>query len=224
MEKEHLSKHYEAQIHLLKEKILTMGAWVEAAIAQAIKALKERDSATAEHVIREDRKVDELEREIDELCLELLALRQPMARDLRFVATALKIVKDLERIGDEAVNISERALELNLEPELKPLIDIPIMAQAAQKMLRDSLDAYVQEDAELAGKVCAADDYVDQLYEQLFRELLTYMIEDPRNIGRASRLIFVSKCLERIADHASNLAEMVILMVQGRDIRHGHYQ
>jgi phosphate transport system protein len=158
--------------------------------------------------------------EIDELCIRLLALHQPAARDLRLITTGLKITTDLERIGDMAENISERALELNQEPQLKPFIDIPQMADIAQRMLRQSLDAFVREDTELALKVCAEDDTIDALTDQLFRELLSYMAEDPQTVTRAARLLFVSKYLERIADHATNIAEMVIFMVKGKSIRH----
>jgi phosphate transport system protein len=158
--------------------------------------------------------------EIDDLCLRLLALHQPAARDLRLVTTALKITTDLERIGDMAENLCERAIELNEEPQLKPYIDIPCIAEIAQRMLRQSLDAFVREDTELALHVCAEDDRIDALTAQLFRELLSYMAENPRTVTRATRLLFVSKYLERIADHATNIAEMVIFMVKGKSIRH----
>ena len=171
-------------------------------------------------MIRKDHAVNRLDVEIDELCIRLLALRQPAARDLRFITTGLKITTDLERIGDGAVSISERALELAAEPELKPYIDIPRMAEIAGRMLRQSLDAFVREDTDLALAVCRADDEVDRLNEQIFRELLSFMIEDTRSITRAMRVLFVSKYLERIADHATNIAEMVIFMVKGKSIRH----
>jgi phosphate transport system protein len=158
--------------------------------------------------------------EIDELCLRLLALRQPTARDLRLITTALKITTDLERAGDIAENICERVIELVTEPQLKPLIDLPRMAAIAQGMLRDSLDAFVREDVELALKVCHDDDQVDMLNDQLFRELISFMIEDPHTITRALRLTFVAKYIERVADHATNIAEMVIFMVKGKSIRH----
>jgi phosphate transport system protein len=159
--------------------------------------------------------------EIDTLCYEILALEQPVARDLRFIATALKIVRDIERIGDTAVNIAERARELIQEPELKRLVALPIMAEAAQRILKESLDAFVNEDAEEAERVIQSDRPIDDLYEQIFRELLTYMIEDTRNISRAIKLIFIAKHLERVGDHSANIAEMVVFMVKGQDIRHG---
>jgi phosphate transport system protein len=149
-----------------------------------------------------------------------LALHQPAGRDLRFITTGLKITTDLERIGDMAVNICERALELNLEPQLKPYIDIPRMARVAQRMIRESLDAFVREDTELALKVCKDDEEVDQLNSQIFREVVTFMIDDPHTINRAIKISSISKYLERIADHATNIAEMVIFMVKGKSIRH----
>jgi phosphate transport system protein len=154
------------------------------------------------------------------MCLNILALRQPAGSDLRFVATALKMVTDLERIGDLAVNLAERALELNEEPPLKPYIDIPRMGQAVTAMLHQALDAFVNGNVELAREVLAADDAVDALHVQLFRELLTYMIEEPKNVSRAMRIAFIAKYLERIGDHATNVAQMVIFMCEGRDVRH----
>ena len=157
---------------------------------------------------------------IDELSLSIIALRQPAASDLRFITLALKVSTDLERIGDLCVNIAERALELNEEPQLKPYIDLPKMAEAAEGMIVDALEAFLRGDADLAAAVTQRDDYIDQLNVQIFRELLTFMMEDPKTITRATRLIFVGKYLERIADHATNIAEMVIFMVKGKDIRH----
>ena len=218
---EHTSKHYEQQLRILKEKLLLMSHKAEQMISDSIRALVERRPALAEDVIRRDDDLDLLEIEIDNLCYEILALEQPVARDLRFIATALKIVKDLERIGDIGVNIGERAIELIQEPELKKLVDLPIMAEAAQKILKDSLDAFVNSDAGLAEQVIARDNVVDDLYEQIFRELLTYMLEDPRSISRAIKLIFIAKHLERVGDHSANIAEMVVFLVRGQDIRHG---
>jgi len=190
-------------------------------IADAMRGLTERKPSIADEVISRDDTVDQLEVEIDTLCYEILALEQPVASDLRFLATALKIVRDLERIGDTAVNIAERARELIREPELKKLVALPIMAEAAQRILKESLDAFVNSDADLAEKVIKEDKDVDDLYEQIFRELLTYMIEDTRNISRALKLIFIAKHLERVGDHSANIAEMVVFMVRGQDIRHG---
>ena len=164
--------------------------------------------------------MNRLDVEIDDLCIRLLALRQPAARDLRFITTALKITTDLERIGDMAVNICERALELNAEPQLKPYIDIPRMARISERMIRESLDAFVRDDTNLALKVCKDDQEVDDLNSQIFRETVSFMIEDPHTINRAMKIGFISKYLERIADHATNIAEMVIFMVKGKSIRH----
>jgi phosphate transport system protein len=219
-DREHTSKHYEQQLRELKDKLLLMSHRAEEMISESIRALVERRPSVAEEVIRRDDEIDKLEIAIDELCYEILALEQPVARDLRFIATALKIVKDIERIGDIAVNIAERALELIQEPELKRLVDLPIMADAAQKILKESLDAFVNSDADLAEKVILNDNVVDDLYEQIFRELLTYMLEDPRAISRAIKLIFIAKHLERVGDHSANIAEMVVFLVRGKDIRH----
>jgi phosphate transport system protein len=174
----------------------------------------------AEIIIERDHEVNRLDVDIDELCIKLLALHQPAGRDLRFITTGLKITTDLERIGDMAVNICERALELNLEPQLKPYIDIPRMARIAQRMIRESLDAFVREDTELALKVCKDDEEVDDLNAQIFREVITFMINDSQTINRAIKISSISKYLERIADHATNIAEMVIFMVKGKSIRH----
>jgi len=220
-EREHTSKHYEQQLRTLKEKLLLMSHSAEQMIADAIKALVDRRPSLAEEVIQRDDALDKLEIEIDNLCYEVLALEQPVARDLRFIATALKIVRDLERIGDTAVNIAERSRELLEEPELKRLIDLPRMAEAAQRILKSSLDAFVNSDAELAEQVIREDDLIDDTYEQIFRELLTYMMQDPGYISRALKLIFIAKHLERVGDHSANIAEMVIFLVRGQDIRHG---
>jgi phosphate transport system protein len=220
-DRQHTSKHYEQQLRELKEKLLLMSHQAELMISDSIRALVDRRPTLAADVIKKDDELDALEIKIDNLCYEVLALEQPVARDLRFIATALKIVKDLERIGDIAVNIAERALELIQEPELKRLVDLPIMADAAQKILKESLDAFVNSDAELAEKVILNDNVVDDLYEQIFRELLTYMLEDPRSISRAIKLIFIAKHLERVGDHSANIAEMVVFLVKGQDIRHG---
>lgn len=216
----HTDRQYEEELSDLRQNILTMGGLVEKQISNAIYALVNRDRALAETTIAKDTEVNGLDVAIDDLCLKLLALRQPAGRDLRFITTALKITTDLERIGDRAVSISERAIELGNEPPLKPYIDIPRMADISLAMLRSSLDAFVREDPELALSVCRSDDEVDKLNGQIFRELLSYMIEDPTTITRAMRILFVSKYLERIADHATNIAEMVVFMVKGQSIRH----
>ena len=217
---QHTSRHYEQELETLKEKVLLLGGKVEEMIASAMKSLLSRDPALARRVIASDREVDSGELEINHLCLSLLALRQPAASDLRFIATALKIVTDLERIGDLAVNIAERSIELSEEPPLKPYIDIPRMASAATGMVKEALDAFVKREPRLAIEVLQADAAVDELNVQLFRELLTYMIEEPKNVSRALRITFIAKYLERVADHATNIAQMVIFMCEGRDVRH----
>jgi phosphate transport system protein len=221
MPQAHTDREYEGELLRLRERILLLGAKVEAAIAAGIRAVVERDSDLARATIASDREVDRLEVETDDACLHILARRQPVASDLRFITMALKLVTDLERIGDLAVNIGERALELNEEPPLKPYVDLPLMAEAAQGMVREALDSFVAGDVERARAVIERDETVDAYYGQIFRELLTYMMEDPRNIYRATRVQSVAKYLERVGDHACNVAEMVVFMVRGQDIRHG---
>ncbi len=216
----HIVRQFEEELELIKEKVIRLGGLVEAQIADAMRALTERDSALAEKIIEKDHTVNGLEVEIDGLCLKVLATRQPAASDLRLITTAMKIITDLERVGDIAVNISERAVELNREPPLKPFIDLPRMTEASQKMLKDSLDAFVNGDTDLAARVLVADDVVDNLNEQICRELLTYMNEDPHTISRGMKIMFISKYLERIGDHATNIAELVVFMVKGKVIRH----
>jgi phosphate transport system protein len=216
----HTDRAFEEQLGQLRTAVLEMGGLVEEQIGQAVRALIQRDEALARATIERDHTVNRFDVEIDDLSLKLLALRQPAARDLRLITTALKITTDLERIGDMATHIAERAIELAGELPIKPYIDIPRMADVARDMLRRSLDAFVREDTELALGVCLADDMIDQLHEQLFRELLSYMVENPATVSRAMRLLFVSKYLERVGDHATNIAEMVIFMVKGRSIRH----
>jgi phosphate transport system protein len=220
MRNEHTDKRYEEELKKLREDILYMGGLVEDQIQKAVKSLVDRDSKLAEIIIERDHEVNRLDVDIDDLCIRLLALHQPAGRDLRFITTGLKITTDLERIGDMAVNICERAIELNDEPQLKPYIDIPRMAQISQRMIRESLDAFVREDTDLALKVCKDDDAVDQLNAQIFRETISFMIENPQTISRATKIGSVSKYLERIADHATNIGEMVIFMVKGKSIRH----
>jgi phosphate transport system protein len=216
----HIYKAFDMELKELKEKLLHEAGLVERAIQDAIKALLERTSDVARKVIEDDDSINTLEVEIDEFCLKLLALRQPAARDLRFITTAIKINYDLERIGDMAVNICERVLELNQESQLKPYIDLPTMATIVQTMVKESLDAFVKEDVQLALKVTQDDEKVDSYLDQIFRELLTYMMQDARTISRATRLLFIAKNLERMADHAVNIAELVIFMVEGKIIRH----
>jgi phosphate transport system protein len=197
-----------------------MGAMVEDQINESIRALLERDTGVAQRVIDADSDIDQMELTIDQHTIELIAMMQPAAVDLRFVATAMKITPELERIADLAVDVCERAIELNREPPLKPLIDIPRLARNAQDMVRQALDAFVRRDATLARQVIARDDEVDMLTEQSFRELLTYMLEDSRNISRAIRLTFINKYFERMADGATNICEMVVYLVEGKVIKH----
>ena len=213
-------RHFEEELTRLKEKILKMGALVEAQIAGSIKALVERDTALARQTIQNDHQVNAMDVEIDEECIRLLALYQPAARDLRFITTAMKITTDLERMSDLSEDICERAIELAEEPLLKPYIDIPRMAESAQKMVRETLDAFVNKDAALARKVCSEDQFIDDLTHQIFRELLSYMAEDQTTISRAIRISFIAKYIERIGDHATHIAEMVVYLVEGKIIRH----
>ena len=215
-----MQRHFHEELDGLKQTLLTMGAVVEDQIRRVMRALVDRDEALARDVIERDREVNAHDVAIDEKCVELLALYQPTAGDLRFITTAMKIVTDLERIGDQAVNIAQRAIELNQEPQLKPYIDLPRMADKAQRMVKDALDAFVSRDTALARDVCSRDSEVDALKEQIFRELLTYMMADPKTITRAIRLVLVSRFFERIADHATNIAEMVIYLVESRMVRH----
>jgi phosphate transport system protein len=218
---EKLERHFEKELERLKETLLRLGSRAELSIEEALRALTQRDTDLARRVIENDEEIDQLELEVDQICTDLMALRQPLARDLRFIIMALKIAPELERIGDLAGNISERAIELAAEPQLKPLIDIPRMAGLAREMVRLSLDAFVRHDAEAARAVIKRDDQVDALMEQLFRELLSYMLDDPHAIGRGLRLMMVGKYLERIGDGATNICEMVVYLVEGRMIRHG---
>jgi phosphate transport system protein len=220
MENQHTDKRYEEELKKLREEILYMGGLVEDQIQKAVKSLVDRDSEMAQIIIERDHEVNRLDVEIDDLCIRLLALHQPAGKDLRFITTGLKVTTDLERIGDMSVNLCERALELNQEPQLKPYIDIPRMARIAQRMIRESLDAFVREDTDLALKVCKDDEEIDQLNSQIFREVISFMIEDPHTINRAMKISSISKYLERMADHATNIAEMVIFMAKGKSIRH----
>ncbi len=220
MERDHISRIYDMELNDVRTKLLEMGGKVELMITDSMKSLVERDSGLAEETIIFDHEINHLEVEIDEKCLQVLATRQPTARDLRFLTLALKIVTDLERIGDQCVALAKRAMELNQEPPLKPYIDLPRMAHWAAVMVKEALDAFVRGDDELALKVCNDDQFVDDLNEQIQRELLTFMMEEPETISRAIKINYISKCIERIADHATNIAEMVIFMVKGKDIRH----
>jgi phosphate transport system protein len=220
MVKTHIDKSYEAELHALRERLLEMGGLVEAAIAGSVRAIVERDAAMAEQVIRKDKLVNRLEVDIDGACRRILALRQPAASDLRFITTSLKIVTDLERMGDLAVNIARRAVDLAQAPALRPLHDLGRLAALSEAALAKALDAFVTADPVKAEEVLEADDHLDALYLKVFNELLTTMMEDPRTIRRATSLMFSAKHLERFGDHATNVAEMVIFMVRGTDVRH----
>jgi phosphate transport system protein len=211
---------FDEELKTLKANVLRLSSMVEEAIRRSVRSLVQRDSELAREVIKKDHQINALEVQIDEECIRLLALRQPKAGDLRFITTVMKITTDLERIGDLAEDISERAIELNEEPPLKPYIDIPRMAEIAEGMLRDALEALIRRDTKLAMDVINRDDEVDNLNLQVFNELLFFMIQDPSNVSRATRITYVSKYLERIADHATNIAEMVIYMVEGKIVRH----
>jgi phosphate transport system protein len=215
-----MERHLDAELTDLKNKLLLMGGSVESQLQDVLQALTERDSNLAIRVVENDLQINRLDLEIDEACLRLLALYHPRAGDLRYITTAMKISMELERMSDMAENIAERAIELNDEPQLKPYIDIPRMAEWTTQMVKECLDAFVNSDVELARKVCQDDSYVDDLTEQLFRELLSFMLEDPNTITRAIRLTFIGKYYERIADHATNIAELVVYMVEGKIIRH----
>ena len=214
--------HFESEMQALKNRLLNMGALVEERVHRAIQALMERNLESAEEIARSDQAVNELQIEIDERCLRLFALQQPMASDLRLITSAMKINADLERIGDQAVNIAEQAMVIAEHPPLKSIIDLPRMAEIAERMTRESLDAFVRKDATLARAILKRDDEVDELKDHVFRVLLTYMMADPGTIERALGLILVSRHIERIADHATNIAEDVIFVVEAKDVRHHH--
>ena len=211
---------FDEELQHLKEKLLKMGSLVEDSIKSSIQAIVERDNELAKKIIDRDRMVNTLDVEIDEESIRLIALKQPMAGDLRFITTAMKITSDLERMGDLAVNVAERALELNEEPILKPYIDIPRMREIAQGMTRDALDAFVRKDKKLAMDVIMRDDEVDELKHDVLEELSFLMAQDPSTVSRAMKISFVAQYLERIADHATNIAEMVIYLIEGKIIRH----
>jgi phosphate transport system protein len=209
-----------SELEHLKEMLLKMAALVEAAIKKSVDSLVERESGLASQVIKEDQQINTFDVKIDEECIRLLALKQPMGKDLRFITTAMKITTDLERIGDNAVNIAERALELNQEAILKPYIDIPRMSRIAQGMVRDTIEAFVNDDVRLARDVIIRDDRVDDLNEMVWKELMFIMTQDPSTVSRAVKITYISKYLERIGDHATNIAETVVYMVEGKIIRH----
>jgi phosphate transport system protein len=215
-----VERHFEQELKALKEQVLLMGGRAEGVVRKSIESLRRSDPALARQVLQDDHAIDRLEIDIEERCLRLLALQQPLAGDLRFITAALKISNDLERVGDHAVNIAGGTLRLAGQPLLKPLVDIPRMADLALGMLHESLDAFVQRDAESARRLVRRDDEVDDLNRQVFRELLSYMLEDPATITRAMELILVARNLERVADLATNVAEEVVFIAEARIIKH----
>ncbi len=217
-----MERHVDQELAALKDELLHMASLAEQSVAEALKALVQRDDSFARKVDASDDQLDQLQIDIDNRCMKMLALRQPTASDLRFVMMATKICTDLERIGDQAVNIAHRAEELNKEPQLKPLVDIPRMAEHARGMIRDALNAFVYARPELAREVIKRDERVDALNHQLHRELTSYMIEDPHTITRCLNLMSIAHNLERIGDHATNIAEEIVYLYEARDIRHQH--
>jgi phosphate transport system protein len=215
-----MPRHFEAELDHLRSRLLEMSGLVEDAVYRSVLSLSERDPQQAQRVLDNEAKINRMEIEIDELATQLLALQQPMATDLRFITAAIKINNDLERMGDLAVNIVQRALHLMQEPLVKPLIDIPHMASLVQSMIRKSLDAFVKKDPELARSVLASDDAVDELRDAIYEELISYMEKDPTTVRQGVNLMYVARNLERLADHATNVAEDVLFLVEGVDVRH----
>jgi len=219
-ERRHTSSHYEMELQEIKNNLIYLGALTEKAIRLAMQSLTDRNTEMANNVIANDYEIDKMDKDIEEKCIRLLALRQPTAIDLRFITTAIKITGHLERIGDMAVNIAEKVIQLNQEPKLKPYIDLPHMSSIVEKMVAKSLDAMIKRDLQLAEEVRQIEQEVDDLNEQIFRELLTFMMEDSKSIHRALLIMHVSKNLERMADHAQGIADMVTYMITGENIRH----
>lgn len=215
-----MTSHHDSELSQLKDKILTMASLTEQAVTHAVKALVDHDDDLAARVKGGDGAIDRLDVEVDETGVVLLS-KAPLARDLRFIIVAMKISHDLERVGDEATGIAKQAIKLNREPQLKPYVDIPRMAEMAISMLRDSIHAFVRSDSALARSVPPRDDEVNALHKQLQRELVTYMLEAPPNITRCLALLQMAKRIERVADHATNIAEEVVYLNEGTDIRHG---
>jgi phosphate transport system protein len=216
-----MTSHHDQELAELKDKLLTMASLTQTSITLAVRALVERDDTLAERVKQMDDEIDDLEIEIDDMAVGLLS-KAPLARDLRFIIVAMKISHDLERAGDEATGVAKQAIKLNKEPQLKPYVDIPRMAECGLHMLNDALDAFINRDTAKARAVIPQDKEVNGLHKQLQRELVSYIVESPPNISRALPLMTIAKRLERIADHATNIAEEVVFLHEGRDIRHGH--
>jgi phosphate transport system protein len=219
MSEEHTVRSYDEELSRLTNLIARMGGLAEAQLDSAIQALVKRDSDLAGKVIASDSKVDEIEQEVHSLTVRMLALRQPMAHDLRLIVGALKISGDIERIADYAANVAKRALVLNQIPPVKPTVSVPRLGHLVQEIVKEILDAYVEQDTEKALKVWKQDEDVDSMYTGLFRELITYMMEDPRNITACTHLMFIAKNIERIGDHATNIAETIYFLVKGTHIR-----
>jgi phosphate transport system protein len=215
MTSDHIIKSYDEELRRLNNTIMQMGGLAEGQLAAAIEAVMKRDSALAARVVEGDAQVDRLEQDVDGLVVRLLALRQPMARDLREILAALRIASDLERICDYAANVAKRSIVLNQSPPVRPVYTLPRMVKLAQALTKDVLDSYVARDADKALIVWARDEELDEMYSSLFRELLTYMMEDPRNITACTHLLFMAKNVERIGDHATNIAETVYFLVNG---------
>src|SRR5436189_5005116 len=215
MPAEHIIKSYDQELERLNKMVVEMGGLAESQLAAAIDAVVKRDSALAARVVEGDAAVDQIERDLDNLAIRLLALRQPMARDLREIFAAVKMASDLERICDYAANVAKRAIALNQTPPVRPVYALPRMAHLAELLIKDVLDAYVARDADKAYSVWIRDAELDEMYSSLFRELLTYMMEDPRNIGACTHLLFMAKNIERIGDHATNIAENLYYLVHG---------
>jgi phosphate transport system protein len=220
MAKIHTDKLYDKELSDLRERLLAMGGKVETQLSKAVRAVVERDAELAARVKRDDSEVNRLEVEVDDACRRILALRQPAAGDLRFIATAIKIVVDLERMGDLAVNVADRAIDLCQAPPLGPVHDVESLAGMAQMQLKRALDAFVEGDADKAREVMETDGFLDALYLKIFNDMLTRMMEDSRAIRRATAMMFAAKHLERFGDHCTNVAEMVVYMVRGTDVRH----
>ncbi|HEV2178227.1 MAG TPA: phosphate signaling complex protein PhoU [Terriglobia bacterium] len=215
-------RHFEEQLDDLRKRLLEMGGLVESAIHRSVQALVEKDEALARQVQKDESRINQMEIEIDDLATGLLALEQPVASDLRFITAAIKINNDLERMGDKAVNIAERAIALMPESQVTPIVDIPHLASLAESMVRKALDAFVKRDGDLARSVLVSDDAVDELRDAAFGELINHMQIDPSVVRQCVDLIFVARSLERIADHATNIAEDVLFLVEGIDVRHHH--
>ncbi len=212
--------HLEEQLGRVREKVVLLGGLVEQAIARSVAALVDRDPDLARQVVAGDDELDRLDNEIDQMCIELLALQQPFARDLRFVTTAMKVTMDLERIGDLAAHVAERAMELDREPPLPPLADVPVLGQRAQEMVRRALGAFARDNADEARAVLALDDELDARMDEVFRSLVSAMVGDPGAVTRAIRLAIVAKYFERMGDHVTNICEQIVYMIEGRVIRH----